>query len=829
MDRLKTRVVEPEGPEDANVLIIGQAPGAEENATGRPFVGQAGQFLNRCLMQVGLPRPSCLVTNVFNQRPPKNKVDYFFQDAKNTKLTWEGEEHVEKLRKYLVILKQRRDQGLGGPNIILALGRESILVLTGKSRITKWRGSLLPCTLVPGFKVYPAFHPSYVNRLINEPSEGLIGEKKKQQQNVLPLFLLDLKRTLEQSTFPELRLPQRHFDVDLSFSEICAQLKKLISAKEGIVSVDIETLRGQSGPVVWMIGFSSSPDHAFCIPIIQNWKPAWSLEEEAKIWVLVSQVFLNPGLKKVFQGGMYDLSVLGRYYGLRLANGTYEDTMLCHHANYPYIKKALETLASIYTWEPYYKDEGKVHGGKRSSDRGEALYNCKDSSVTREILPVVHRDARELGTWSGYRRTLSIVPSLLGMMIRGVRIDIEKKNNLGRLFGQYANEAFDTYKEITGLDTNLNAHAQVKSVLYGYYDLPLIIDRKTKKPSSDKEALQKLLKDAKEEPRKAIEAILRYKKYSKLASTYTSMEIDEDGRIHTSYSFISTYRLNSSESPFGGGGNLQNIPKKGDEGKAIRSLFIPDSGKIMFAADYRQAEAMVVAWLCEDLQMINAYLNGEDVHWLKTRELFGILSSIVYDKKTGGTIMYRDRFTNEEHSLTELRDLGKIAKHAGNYGEGPYRLQGQLAQEGFHLSFSACKAIIQKVKDDPFVSSWQRRVREQIKATRTLTSCYGRKRYFMGRLNDSLFRAAYAFDPQNTVGEMTEVSIREVWRRFPYIDPLMNVHDEGIYQVDPSRLEEAMADVKSVMEQPLIINGRTLVIPVDFKVGPSWGELEEVV
>lgn len=828
MSRPKSAIVLPQGPRSAEILIVGIAPGLEETITGRPFADQHGQLLTRCLTQAKISRPECLITYVFRQQPPRNQLEYYFQDKAKTKLTWEGEEHVETLRKFLTKLKQQRDKGAGGPNVILALGREAMYVLTGRKRITKWRGSVLACTLVPGFKVYPSFHPRYVNKLINESSEGLVGEKKKQQQNVLPLFLIDLERVLEQSSFSEIRRPKRKFSIGMGFSELCAKLKEYARLKQGVLSVDIETVPGTSGPLTWMIGFSLTPDQAFTILILKNWKSAWSLEEEAMIWKLISAVFLNPNLIKLFQGGMYDLSVLGRYYGLRVATKTYADTMLCHHASYPYIKKGLETLVSIYTWESYFKDEGKVHGGKRSSDAGEAIYNCKDTTSTREIWPIVARNARELDTWNGYRRTISIVPSLLGMMLRGVLIDLEKKNNLGKEFAEHANKALEEYKKLTGLETNLNAHAQVKSALYGYYGLEIQFDHKTKKPSSSKESLQKLLRTAKGEAANVINLILRYKKYSKLASTYTSMEVDADGRIHTSYSFISTYRLNSSASPFGGGGNLQNIPKKGDEGKAIRSLFIPDPGKIMIAADYRQAEAMIVAWESEDLQLINAFLEGKDVHWIKAQDLFEIPEGIIYIKETGHEVMFRDRFTGEEHSLEFLRDLGKVAKHAGNYGEGPYRLQGQLAASGFHLPFAACKKIILKVKGDPFVSTWQRRIREQIKATRTLISSFGRKKQFMGRINDGLFRAAYAFSPQNTVGEMTEVGIREVNEQFEYIDCLMNVHDELISQCDIGREQQAMRDIRSVMEQTIHIHDRPLTIPVDFRIGYSWGELKEV-
>jgi uracil-DNA glycosylase family 4 len=367
-ERLTTNVVGPDGPLDAKMCFIGQSPGAEEDTAGRPFVGAAGQLLNRCLQQQGIARTDILCNNVFAQRPPKNDAGYYYEDKSKTKPTWEGQEHIERLRNWLERLDPR-------PNVLVALGYEALHTLTGRRRVWKWRGSVLPCTLVPGIKVYATLHPSHVNRLINEPEEKLLGEKKSQAQNALPLFLKDLERIKFQATFPEIRYPERKIETNLSYHELCARLENL-NEQSLDAAVDIETLHGIGGPILWCIGFSSSPGAAFVVPFLRGGKLARPIGEEAHLLVLISRYFLNPRAKKIFQNGLYDLSILGRYYGLRVADGTYEDTMYCHHASYPYLKKALETLASIYTWEPYYKDEGKVNYGKRSGDEAEFHLQC---------------------------------------------------------------------------------------------------------------------------------------------------------------------------------------------------------------------------------------------------------------------------------------------------------------------------------------------------------------------------------------------------------------------------------------------------------------------
>lgn len=821
MERLTTNIVPAYGPLDAQIAFIGEAPGEEEDRSLEPFYGSAGQFHIRCLKQVELSKQEVIHHNIFCQRPPRNDINYFFQDAKNTKPTWEGEEHIEQFRQWL-------SARVGTLNLVVALGATAMYVLTGKKRITKWRGSVLPCTLVPGLKVYCMNHPSWVLRLINEPEERTIGPNKQWRQNALPLYLIDLKRVVEQSSFPEIKYQERVFDISLSFQELCARLAMLRDMESGTIGVDIETLPGIDGPIVWCIGFSPSPDYAFVVPIVKGQRLFWTVQEEAQLWRLISQIFLN-NTKKVFQGGSYDLSILGRYYGLRVHAGTYEDTMLCHHAAYPYLKKALETLTSIYTWEPYYKDEGKVHDGKRSSDEGEFLYNAKDCAVTREILPITHRNARELGFWSGYRRTLSVFPSHLGMMLRGIRVDMKAKDLLGQEFSEKANFYQDKIKETTGISCNAGSNNEIQRILYGYYNMPVQYNHKTKRVSVDKDAIARLTKRYTGQGEEALilDCITNYRKFSKLASTYTGMEVDSDGRIHTTYSWVSTFRTASSESPFGSGGNLQNIPVRTEEGRMVRRLFIPDEGMVFLAGDYSQAEARVVDWEAENFPAMAMYASGADAHWEKARITFQIPGDVVYNSETKNNL-FKDKFTKQEHPLHALRRLSKTIKHAGNYGEGPVRLQNTLAVEGFYLELSTCKALLaQAQRADPFTVEWQRKIREKIRASRELTSSFGRKRKFLGRLNDNLWRSAYAFSPQNTVGEVLQVALQAVWSILDYLQVLLNKHDEIMVQCKPEDLEKARDDMRDCMTIPLLIHERELIIPVDFQKGPNWGDLED--
>jgi len=807
-----------EGPPSAEMCFIGEAPGGEEDSALRPFVGAAGQLLDRCFRTVGIARSEVLIGNIFRQRPPKNIINYYFQDKKNTRPTWEGQEHIDYLRSWLEEKKKE-----GAINVLVALGGVAMTILTGKKRITKWRGSVLPCTLVEGFKVYPCFHPSYVNRLMNEPEERLLGEKKRQQQNALPLFLRDLERVIEQSSTKDFKRPEREFKIISTAAGAIHQLDLLLA--QPLVAVDIETLFSDEGPLLWCIGFSPQPDYAFVIPFLRNRRFFWSLPEEARVLQKISEVFLSSKVKKIFHNCLFDLSVLGRYYGLRCASGSVEDSMLCYHASYPYLKKALETLTSIYTWEPYYKDDGKVWDGRRIGDEAEFIYNGRDCCVTREIWPQTERDAKELGTWNGYKRTMSVIPSLLAMQIRGVKINVEKKGELQKIFGEKVVEAEKLLTESTGQSWNLNSSPQMIRLVYGYLGLPMQYNHKTKKPTTDKDALNRLRK--KHPENKVLKAIVDHRKFAKLSSTYASMKVEKDNRIRTSYSFISTYRLSSSESIFGGGGNLQNIPVRTEEGRLVSSLFIPDEEKVLLAGDLRTAEKMVIAWESNDTRLIEAFLAGEDTHWLDCKMIFQIPENVNYIPDA----LYKSNLTGVEYTLEFYRRITKAIVYAASYGMGPIMLQTILIREEIYFKLDLCKRLLHQYKtNNPMLVSWQNKTKEEIRATRTLITCapFFRKRVFRGRLSDNLFRSALAFRPQSTVGEILEVGIETLHETSSIFEPLLNVHDEVVGQCLPIDIPCAMAEVKSALEIPLQINNRELVIPCDFKTGSDWGSLKEV-
>jgi len=167
----------PTDPQDWNGLVlVGEAPGAEEVRLGHPFVGRSGQLLDKMLEKAGIHRKQCVVANVFRFQPPGNKVDHFFisRRAASTQQIGIAEEYsafsgkfvrvefageITHLRETLIKLKKQNPK-----MVIMALGRTPLWALTGENELLKKVGKILPCSLLPDTKVIPTFHPSFILR-----------------------------------------------------------------------------------------------------------------------------------------------------------------------------------------------------------------------------------------------------------------------------------------------------------------------------------------------------------------------------------------------------------------------------------------------------------------------------------------------------------------------------------------------------------------------------------------------------------------------------------------------------------------------------------------
>jgi DNA polymerase I-like protein with 3'-5' exonuclease and polymerase domains len=239
---------------------------------------------------------------------------------------------------------------------------------------------------------------------------------------------------------------------------------------------------------------------------------------------------------------------------------------------------------------------------------------------------------------------------------------------------------------------------------------------------------------------------------------------------------------------------------------------------LMGRRDYKQGEAIVVAYLAEEDSFIDAFHAGEDMHchnysWISGEDYHQI----------------RDGYLDGNPEYKVKRNLGKKAAHAFNYRMGKRRFKDELSKAGIFFEERQCGVILQALENArPKVVQWWHRVETQLKRNRTMTNCFGRRRFFMGIISDDVIREAIAFEPQSTIGDLLNFSIIEMWRTLKdEVDLLLQIHDAIVWQSDKERVQAHAKRIGECMAIPLTINGRTFTIPTDFAWGPSWGELKE--
>lgn len=351
------------GPKPSRIMLVGEAPGKNEEEQRIPFVGRSGELLNRHLERHGVMRrpdenrSEVYCTNLCEYRPYKND----FKNLLNSPELEAG------------LIKLRQDIEEYDPNVIIALGGQPLKFLTGCEGIMNYRGSVLPCTLVEGRKVYASLHPAYVTRDFN-----MVG-----------VFSEDIRRAVVQSEFPEIRYPKYEEIIDPPPDRLWSLVEEMLEAEW--LSIDIETF----GPGnMSCFGVTDSADRGLCITFMcpSGWEAAQVLFESEKP-------------KKIFQYGTYDINFLKRFYGWDVGNFAF-DTYIAAAELMPEFKRGLDFLTSIYTWFPYYKTERKVW---KEEGNLEILwsYNIKDIIATYMIAMEQMKELGKVYGWMESRRHIS--------------------------------------------------------------------------------------------------------------------------------------------------------------------------------------------------------------------------------------------------------------------------------------------------------------------------------------------------------------------------------------------------------------------------------------
>ena len=742
----------PIGDKDANIVLVTDRPfDAKENMWMK---GTHFRLLDSMLSEVGIDAYTCYKTCVTKEDVHSFSVKY---DSKSPKpiLRREWNDLIEEIKEV-------------NPNVVIALGKEPLRALMKNPTLSEhnYRGSILSTEVG---KVIPTFEPSYIMKMF---------EKN-------PIMLFDLQRAKEQSETEELNRRDRNLVTDPNFSEIMNFLE--YCHKQDKISFDIETFKGGTDRYQYIdcIGIAPSPDYAMCIPFCKaNGKSIWSLEEEIKIYLAVSELLRDSSVKKIAQNAQFDICHV-EDFGMPVTN-LFFDTMNAAKVIEPEFPKGLDFLASIYTEEPYFKDEMKEN---------RWLYNAKDAAITFEVHEGQIQDLKEKGLYDFYfEHVHPLIRVFIDVSRQGVKADQELMNNLDDRLTKEIEEKRKRLKELTGKEINVYSVKDMREYIYNDLGLnPRYNDNGNLDTS--KESLKEFYRRT---GREEFKIMMDLRKERSTVSSFTSVDVSEDGRIRTSYlvSGTDSGRLASKKYVDGTGMNLQNR-KKG----IMREIFIPDDGFMFMGADLGQAENRVVAYASNDENMIKVVESEGDVH----RENAGM----IFGKPA-------EEITDEE------RQLGKRITHANNYMMG-VGLFSKLA----NISYEEARELQSTYFNTyPRVKMWHKEIEIQIRTTRVLENPFGRKRTFYGRLKDSTFRSAVSYIPQSTVADKLHSATHEIRARLPYPARIvMQLHDEIFIQCLPEQEKECKQILEDALTRPFVLNGYEVSIPTEVKTGNNWNEV----
>ena len=769
------------------VFITGNS---EENKTGKPFQGNAGKTFDNLLAQANIARYQCLITNVAKEQPPANKIFYYFEDKKCT---------IPKPKMVEWIAELKRDIEFYQPNIIVALGVTALWALIGEKKISDFRGYIIPCTLVPGKKVLATYHP-----------QAISYEWKLYFQTVLDLR--KAKRHSESLEFPK---TTQTFLSNVDVKQFITYMEECIAHPEWEkLSVDVETV--QPGSHIEELGLSHDPKFGISIFLLKGRAPALPEKDELKLWQTFHKLISCK--KIVAQNGAYDIGVLW-YNNHILVENLWMDTLIAAHVCWPELARDLGFLGSICLDVEPWKNSSKSN-----------VYNPADAANTLGIAEVLDKEMDRQGVRQTFDFEMSLIPVALMMQLQGIEVNKEKQKELIEFWSVKRAELKTQLDTIIGREINFNSSKQMQQLLY--FDLRLPVQYKRRKSvkdartmTVDANALRLLSRLVPDNP--VFNLILEYKKANTLVNNFLEVELSPENKVHTSYNITgaasddeedtkktkrSFGRWSSSKSiikPYGSG-NLQNIPPE------ARKMYQAKPGWKIIQGDYSQAEAVVVAYLTGDQKLKKMF-----------KDSFGL-------SKTEKKLYDIHRMTIAqmlsipmEQVTPEQRTAGKTVRHATSYSAGPQVLANRLL-----IKLSEAKVFMELYhRANPHLRMWYQVIQQELKRCRTLVNLLGRKHRFLDRWGDSLFRSAYSYIPQSTVGDLLNTALRRLYDMLPTIPYeiiiLLQLHDAIYTMVEEQHVEETIKLMRKVMMIPLKYGNEEFTIDVDFKVGDSWAEGEE--
>ncbi len=592
---------------------------------------------------------------------------------------------------------------------------------------------------------------------------------------------------------------------EATFTDWLARLKKA-----DVFAFDTET-DGLDTLTANLIGlsFAVAPGEAAYLPVAHDYLDAPAQLDRAYVLEALKPLLEDEKALKVGQNLKFDMSLLARY-GIEMRGIAYDTMLESYVLDSVGGRHDMDSLADRYLGHKTITFEEIAGKGKNQLTFNQialeqaAPYAAEDADVTLQLhlamWPQLKQSAELLTVFNEIE--MPLLPVLSHIERTGVLIDpailSAHSQELAKRLAELEAQAHELAEE----PFNLASTKQLQAILYEKQKLPVLKKTPGGAPSTNEEVLAELALDY-----PLPKVILEYRGLAKLKTTYTDklplMINPASGRVHTSYhqAVTATGRLSSSDP------NLQNIPVRNEEGRRIRQVFIAPEGYRIVAADYSQIELRIMAHLSQDEGLLKAFAEGKDIHRATASEVFGVPL---------------DKVTGEQRRSAKAINFGLI------YGMSAFGLARQLgiprgeAQRYMDLYFERY----------PGVLDYMERTRQQASEQGYVSTLDGRRLYLPDVRSSNAMRrkaaerAAINAPMQGTAADIIKRAMIEVdaWlqgQEKPLVRAIMQVHDELVFEVHESVIEEASQRIRQLMEGSMAL---AVPLKVDVGVGMNWDE-----
>lgn len=623
-------------------------------------------------------------------------------------------------------------------------------------------------------------------------------------------------------------------------------------SNSNIVAFDIETapleayrqlnraaLNAHTAKIIG-ISFSISEGSARYVPLAHQC--GHNAQNHSDIWAwLTKAVFGNPDVVKVAHNLSFEAAFLYAR-GIILQPPCYDTiaaAQLTMNSAYTFRKlsdSGLKTLAATLLHMELPSFEA-VTGGRAfdeldPQDSETIRYACADSDVALRLYSLFNQ---WFGRYLPKHRWIveqiesptAVYVGLMkynGLLVDGERMRKKQAEAEGRIRQLREEIAF-----LIG-DVNIGANASTaafKRYLYDDLELPVFKVTAKYQEAMDDEALI-LLSEWCAEHRPDIAPLFtmvqEYRKLGKIRSTYIEGYMNYvnsvTGRIHADLLPLATETGRfAARNP-----NLQNMPRDAGDDTGVRDFFTAPEGSALLSLDFSQIELRVGAFYCRDQKMLEVYHSGGDIHAQTTAVIYGIPFEQAVDKNAP---QYKDR-----------RTIAKNCNFGTFFGLFPKGLQRTLkVKAGLNASLEECERIIISLKTGyPALIRWQEETKQRASFRRYSETWLGRRRYLPDIVSLDWGKRAYAercalnSPIQGTAADILKLTFGRILAGLTersWLKPLLQIHDELIFEVPKDKVTEAAAFVKSCMEQPPFPEFDVPII-AEAASGVRFGDLNEI-